>query len=100
MLRVAVLTRRGPGREISQDRMVVGDTAVDHNPSTPTTNPTRGLPRRRSSLPADLRNPKRLHPIHRQKSRPQSPKLPKRPRGYLTIQSRLRRKAAEAGELL
>ena len=36
MLRVAVLTRRGSGREINQDRVVVGDTVVNHNPPTTT----------------------------------------------------------------
>ena len=36
MLRVAVLTRRGSGREINQDRVVVGGTVVDHNQPTTT----------------------------------------------------------------
>ena len=34
MLRVAVLARRGSGRETNQDRVVVNDTVVDSNQST------------------------------------------------------------------
>jgi len=36
MLRVAVLTRRGSGRDINQDRVVVGDVVVDSNQPTTT----------------------------------------------------------------
>ena len=43
MLRVAVLTRRGSGREINQDRVVVGDSVVDSNQPT-TTMFTLGCP--------------------------------------------------------
>ena len=32
---MAVVTRRGSGREINQDRVVVNDTVVDHNQPTP-----------------------------------------------------------------